>query len=48
MDIHWRYPHEVNPELDPDQDFVARDGEEPFGRVYLMKHSEHQGQWHRP
>ncbi len=43
MDIYWRAHHEVHPELAPNQDFIAFDGERDIGRVYLMKHSVQAG-----
>ena len=39
MNIYWRPHHEVHPELDPDQDFIAFDGEQDIGRVHLMTNS---------
>ena len=45
MDIYWRPHHEVYPELSPDQDFVAFDGEHSIGSVCLGHHSGREGQW---
>ncbi len=45
MDIYWRPHHEVHPELAPDQDFIAFDGEQDIGRVYLMTSSQNAGRW---
>lgn len=45
MDIYWRPHHEVHPELPPDQDLIAFDGEKDIGRVYCMQHSVRSGWW---
>ncbi len=45
MNVYWRPHHEVHPELAPDQDFIAYDGERDIGRVYLMTHSQQAGRW---
>ena len=45
MNVYWGPHHEVRPELAPDQDFIAFDGKQDIGRVYLMTNSQNAGLW---
>ncbi len=45
--VYWRPYHEVYPEFDPDQDFLAFDEAtaESIGQVCLEHHSAYRGHW---
>jgi hypothetical protein len=47
MNVYWRPHHAVQPELRPEQDFLAfgDTGGKSIGQVYLMEHGDQLGRW---